>query len=107
MTDTAATKLRAQAREMLAAADCFDAVAALLKALGPDPHTNPPIVEVAQALLPLGLCIIHRGVVENALHLASNEVDEELHDSDDMWRHRNELQSALDAHAEQPETRIL
>lgn len=75
MTDIAVNNLRAQARDLRAAADRFDAVAVLLKALAPSPHTNPPIVEIAQALQKYGLCIASKAMLTECHGYISQELE--------------------------------
>lgn len=57
------------ARELSNRAAQCQAVATLLGTLTDGAGDAMPVEELAKALLPLDLCIVHRNVVSNALHL--------------------------------------
>ena len=58
------------------AAQC-NAVAALLGTLIDGAGDAMPVEELAKALLPLDLCIVHRNVVRNALGIVRSSEDDE------------------------------
>lgn len=73
----ARTNIVNTARELQTRATQCQAVAALLGTLTDGAGETLPVEELAKALLPLGLCIVHQNVVRNALGIVRSSEDDE------------------------------
>lgn len=87
------------ARELQTRATQCQAVAALLDTLAGGAGEPMPVEELAKALLPLGLCIVHQNVVSNALHLAKSADNTDGLSSDELRVTEQRLAAALKGHA--------
>jgi len=73
----------------------INAVAMLLDAMRKASNQPHPIVELAQALLPMGLCILHKDAVTKALNLVESTTDLEGLDRESLLELERSLNAAL------------
>lgn len=71
------------------------AMAGLLDAMRKTSDQPHPIVDLAQALLPMGLCILHKDAVTKALSLVENTTDLEGLARDSLLELERSLNAAL------------
>lgn len=95
----ARTNIVNTARELSNRAIQCQAVATLLGTLTDGAGETLPVEELAKALLPLGLCIVHQNVVSNALHLAKSADNTDGLSSDELRVTEQRLAAALKGHA--------
>lgn len=79
-------------------ADQCAALATLLRVINSEPRNPMPVVELAKALQPLDLCIVHRQTLRDAIAALKNEDDGLGHDEFHVLIDR--LNLALDARTE-------
>ena len=73
----------------------IDAVAGLLDAMRKASNQPHPIVELAQALLPMGLCILHKDAVKNALTVVETAADTDGLSRESLLELERSLNAAL------------
>lgn len=93
--DIARHHLENAAREHQTLAMQCNALVGLLKVMRPDSDEMIPVVALAGALIPFGLCIVHRDAVRNALTVVQETTDDEGLSMDDLRRLEEHLQGAL------------
>jgi hypothetical protein len=86
---------RAVRAHQSAAAQC-QAVYNLIGTILRESDEPMPVLELARALKPLGLCILHRGVVVQALDIVASTDDAEGLSGYELHQLQNRLQLALD-----------
>jgi len=74
---SAQLNLNQAAEQLTAQAEQAKALAILLAPLNAGTDVQIPIEDLAKALLPLGLCIVHKSLVLNTLALLSTTDDED------------------------------
>lgn len=93
MMGLAANNLGNAAHQHRRIADQCAALATLLRVIDSEPRTPMPVVELAKALQPLDLCIVHRHTLRQAVGALQGE-DDGLGDTD-LHTLIDRLQSSL------------
>lgn len=71
------------------------ALAGMIQAIKPQKDEPMPVESLAKALLPLGLCIVHRDLVRDCLTIVEQTEDAEGLSGDELRRLDRGLNSAL------------
>ena len=87
------------ARELQTRATQCQAVATLLGTLTDGAGETLPVEELAKALLPLGLCIVHQNVVRYAMGIVQATDNADGLSSDELRVTVERLEAALKGHA--------